>query len=164
VQAAYLRFLELADRKKHVTSADLEALVSDQLATSEDSLHLVQWKVDIASGEPAMASVVLIHGDEKVVGEGEGNGPVEAIFLAINAAIGRTPLLEYFQIEAVTPNPDAQAQAHVRIRIEDALFNGHGLATDVVEASARAYLAALSRVEQGRPSTVIAGTGVSRWN
>ena len=164
VQAAYLRFLELADRKKHVTSADLEALVSDSLATSEDSLHLVQWKVDIASGEPAMASVVLITGDQKVVGEGEGNGPIEAIYAAIDAALGHTPLLEYFQIEAVTPNPDAQAQAHVRIRVGDALFNGHGLATDVVEASARAYLAALSRVEQNVPSTVIAGSSTSRWS
>ena len=164
VQAAYLRFLELADRKKHVTAADLEALVNDQLESREDTVHLVQWRVDIQSGEPATATVVLDHGDRRVAGEGEGNGPVEAIFGAINAALGQTPTLEYFQIEAVTPHPDAQGQAHVRIRVGDNLYTGHGLATDVVEASARAYLGAISRVEQNRPSTVIAGSSTSRWS
>src|SRR4051794_7758116 len=64
IQAAYLRFLELADRKKHVTAADLTALVNDQLDTEDDLFRLIQWRVDIASGEPASAQVVLLHGDE----------------------------------------------------------------------------------------------------
>src|ERR687898_2061997 len=65
LQAAYLRFLELADRKKHVTAADLTALVSDQLETQDDTFHLIQWRVDIASGEPATAQVVLLHRDQQ---------------------------------------------------------------------------------------------------
>ena len=73
------------------------------------------------------------------------------------------PDLEYFQIEAVTPRADAQGQAHVRIRANDKLYTGHGLATDVVEASARAYIAALSRLDLDQPSTVIAGSSTSRW-
>ncbi|MFL5760342.1 MAG: 2-isopropylmalate synthase [Thermomicrobiales bacterium] len=159
----YLRFLTLADRKKTVTAADLIALVNDQIETASDTFHLAQWRVDIASGEPANASVVLAHGDQNVVGEAEGNGPVDALMKAINAATGIHGELEYYQVGAVTPGEDAQGQVHLRIRVGDQLYTGHGLATDIVEASARAYLAALSRVEQARPSTVIAGSSVSRW-
>jgi 2-isopropylmalate synthase len=163
LQQIYLKFLELADRKKHVTAADLTALVSNQLQAAGDTYHLVQWKVDIASGEPVMAHVVIAHGDQTLAGHAEGNGPVEAIFKAIDAAAQVEPDLEYFQIEAVTPRADAQGQAHVRIRANDKLYTGHGLATDVVEASARAYIAALSRLDLDQPSTVIAGSSTSRW-
>jgi 2-isopropylmalate synthase len=162
-QAAYLKFLELADRKKHVAAADLVALVQHEMATAEDSYHLVQWRVDIASGEPANGSVVLAHGDQKIVGDAEGNGPVDALFRAIEAATGVEPVLEYYNVEAVTPGGDAQGQVNVRIRVDDKIYTGHGLATDIVEASAKAYLAALSRVERSQPSTVIAGSSTSRW-
>jgi 2-isopropylmalate synthase len=162
-QEAYLRFLGLADRKKRVTAADLVALVQDQLQAEHDTYRLVQWRVDIASGEPANASVVLAHGDYQVVGDGEGNGPVDALFAAIDAATGLNAALEYYHVEAVTPGEDAQGQVHVRIRVNGELYTGHGLATDIVEASARAYLAALSRVELSQPSTVIAGSSTSRW-
>jgi 2-isopropylmalate synthase len=83
---------------------------------------------------------------------------------AIDAATGFDSKLEYYQVGAVTPGEDAQGQVHMRIRVGDQLYTGQGLATDIVEASARAYLAALSRVEQARPSTVIAGSSVSRWS
>jgi 2-isopropylmalate synthase len=164
VQEAYLKFLELADRKKHVTAADLAALVSNQLQAAGDTYHLVQWKVDIASGEPVTADVVLAHGEGMLAGHAEGNGPVEAIFKAIEAAAQVTAELEFFQIEAVTPRADAQGQAHVRIRANDKIYTGHGLATDIVEASARAYIAALSRLDLDQPSTVIAGSAASRWS
>src|SRR5262249_51446554 len=132
LQSAYLKFLELADRKKHVTAADLAALVSNQLEAAGDTYHLVQWKVDIASGEPVTADVILAHGDHTLAGHAEGNGPVEAIFKAIETAAQVTAELEFFQIEAVTPRADAQGQAHVRIRANDKLYTGHGLATDIV--------------------------------
>jgi 2-isopropylmalate synthase len=163
INEVYLRFLTLADRKKTVTAADLIALVQNQAETATDTLHLAQWRVDIASGEPASASVVLAHGDQNIIGEADGNGPVEALMKAIDVATGISSELEYYQVGAVTPGEDAQGQVHLRIRVGDQLYTGHGLATDIVEASARAYLAALSRVEQARPSTVIAGSSVSRW-
>jgi 2-isopropylmalate synthase len=163
VNEVYLRFLTLADRKKTVTAADLIALIHDQIETATDTFRLAQWRVDIASGEPANASVVLAHGDQNIVGEAEGNGPVDALMKAIDAATGISSSLEFYQVGAVTPGEDAQGQVHLRIRVGDQLYTGHGLATDIVEASARAYLAALSRVEQARPSTVIAGSSVSRW-
>jgi 2-isopropylmalate synthase len=163
IEEAYHRFLQLADRKKHVTSADLVALVSDQLDSEGNVYELRQWKVDIASDEPASAEVVLIHGDRTLVGSAEGNGPVNAILEAIDAATGVESILEYYNVEAVTPGEDAQGQVHIRIRVKDQIYTGHGLATDVVEASARAYISALSRYEQAIPSTVIAGSSTSRW-
>jgi 2-isopropylmalate synthase len=163
LQAAYLRFLDLADRKKHVTAADLEALVSHQLETQGHAISLVQWKVDIASGEPATATVVLAHNGQQLVGSAEGNGPVEAILRAVDAATGIDAELEYFNVEAIGPEKDAQGTVNVRIRHDDELYTGRGVAPDIVEASARAYVAALSRLEQKQPSTVIAGSSASRW-
>jgi 2-isopropylmalate synthase len=64
----------------------------------------------------------------------------------------------------VTPGEDAQGQTHIRIRVGGKLYTGHGLATDVVEASARAYLAALSQLALDRPDTVLMGSSTSRWS
>ncbi len=75
MQAAYEKFLELADKKKRVTAADLVALVQNQQETKDDVYTLRQWRVDIASGEPTTVSVVLGHNDETIVGNAEGNGP-----------------------------------------------------------------------------------------
>ena len=157
-------FSILADKKKKVTAADLIALVRHQQQTRDDVYHMIQWRVDIASGEPASASVVLAHGDDRVAGDGEGNGPVDALYQAINVAVGMEPELEYYQVEAVTPGEDAQGQVHVRLRAADQIYTGHGLATDIVEASARAYIDALSKIVSGEPSTVLAGSSVSRWS
>jgi 2-isopropylmalate synthase len=146
---AYQRFLVLADRKKHVTAADVVALINDQLKTEGDSLHLVRWNASIGSAGPATASVVVERGEEQLTGDATGNGPVDALFQAIDAATGHVVVLEHYHVEAVTPGEDAQGQVTVRVRAGDSLATGHGLATDIVEASARAYLAALSRIERG---------------
>ncbi len=165
MQAAYEQFLVLADKKKRVTAADLIALVRNQQETRDDVYTLRQWRVDIASGEPASASVVLGHIDETIVGNGDGNGPVDALLTAIDAATGIVTSLEYYHVEAVTPGDDAQGQVHIRIKHEGSIYTGHGLATDIVEASARAYIDALSKIESGNSSTVLAATtSVSRWS
>lgn len=153
LNAAYQRFLVLADRKKTVTGADLVALVSDQLAQESDALVLERWNASLGSAGPATASVVVKRGDKELVGDAEGNGPVNALLQAIDAATGIACELEYYNVEAVTPGEDAQGQVHVRVRADDAVYTGHGLATDVVEASARAYLAALSKIEVTRGVT-----------
>ena len=151
---AYQRFLVLADRKKHVTAADLVALVSDQLAAEGDVLQLARWNASLGSSGPATASVVVVRGSEELAGDGEGNGPVDALFKAIDRATGIAPELEYFHVEAVTPGGDALGSVAIRVRVGGEVQTGHGLATDVVEASARAYLAALSKIEQVRGAAV----------
>jgi 2-isopropylmalate synthase len=163
---AYQRFLELADRKKTVTAADLEALVSNQLEGAQDALQLVRWNASLGSGGPATGSVVVsLDGDERH-GDGQGNGAVDALFEAIDAAVGLKCELEEYHVEAVTPGEDAQGQVRLRVRVGDQVYTGHGLATDVIEASARAYLAAMSKVLQDKPTAMIPGpvSAVSRWS
>jgi 2-isopropylmalate synthase len=162
---AYQRFLALADRKKAVTAADLVALVSDQLEVADDPLQLIRWNASIGSGGPATGSVVVSRDGNETSGDGVGNGAVNALFQAIDAAVAIPCELEEYHVEAVTPGEDAQGQVRLRIRSGEHVFTGHGLATDVIEASARAYLAALSKVIQDDPTTMIAGpvSAVSRW-
>jgi 2-isopropylmalate synthase len=166
VDAAYQRFVELADRKKKVTGADIAALVSDQVATATagGAFRLLRWNASIGSGGAATASVVIGTENGEVSGDAEGNGPVDALFQAIDSAVKLENELEYYHVAAVTPGEDAQGQTHVRIRADGKLYTGHGLATDVVEASARAYLAALSQLSQERPDTVLMGSSTSRWS
>ena len=165
VNEAYQRFLELADRKKQVTAADLVALVSDQLEVADDPLQLVRWSANIGSGGAATAGVVITRDGIELSGEGQGNGAVNALLQAIDAAVAIPCELEEYHVEAVTPGEDAQGQVRLRIRAEGEVYTGHGLATDVVEASARAYLAALSKVIQGEATAMIPGpvSSVSRW-
>jgi 2-isopropylmalate synthase len=164
IDGVYQRFLELADRKKNVTGADLTALVSDELAVSGSKLHLVRWNASIGSGGAATASVVIERDGEEFSGDAEGNGPVNALFQAIDSVVKTENELTYYHVEAVTPGEDAQGQVHVRIRVGGDIYTGHGLATDIVEASARAYLAALSQVAERHPDTVLMGSSTSRWS
>jgi len=164
IDVVYQRFLELADRKKNVTGADITALVSDELAEAGSTLHLVRWNASIGSGGAATASVVIERDGEEFAGDADGNGPVNALFQAIDSVVNTENELTYYHVEAVTPGEDAQGQVHVRIRVDGEIFTGHGLATDIVEASARAYLAALSQVAQRRPDTVLMGSSTSRWS
>ncbi|MDQ3696108.1 MAG: 2-isopropylmalate synthase [Chloroflexota bacterium] len=143
---AYERFLVLADRKKTVTAADLIALVSDQISTEDATLRLLRWNASIGSGGAATASAVVSRDGAELAGDGQGNGAVNALLQAIDNAVGKTGELEEYEVEAVTPGDDAQGQVRVRIRANDSVYTGTGLATDVVEASARAYLNALSKV------------------
>jgi 2-isopropylmalate synthase len=166
LNAAYQRFVELADRKKTVTGADIAALVSDESKTQETigGFRLQRWNASIGSGGHATASVVIDSEAGEISGDAEGNGPVDAVFKAIDAAVHLENQLEYYNVAAVTPGEDAQGQTHIRIRAGGQLYTGHGLATDVVEASARAYLAALSQLAQDRPDTVLMGSSTSRWS
>jgi len=156
---AYERFLVLADRKKTVTAADLIALVSDQISTEDATLHLLRWNASIGSGGAATASAVVSRDGNELAGDGQGNGAVNALLQAIENAVGKTGELEDYEVEAVTPGDDALGQVRVRIRAYDQVYTGTGLATDVVEASARAYLNALSKVPA--PAESVAGSGTS---
>jgi 2-isopropylmalate synthase len=154
----------LADRKKNVTGADITALVSDQLTVGSSTLNLVRWNANLGSGGAATASVVIERDGEEFAGDARGNGPVNAMFQAIDSVVKVENELTYYHVEAVSPGEDAQGQVHVRIKVNGAMYAGHGLATDIVEASARAYLSALSQYAEQRPDTVLMGSSTSRWS
>src|SRR6478672_11087913 len=150
LNAAFKRFKEVADRKKQVTALDLEAIVSDEMREKEDAHELAWFEVEAGSRREPLAKVaVKMPSGEEAVGESSGDGPVDAIFLAIQKAAGTECELRQYTVEAVTGGEDALGQVTVMLRAAGRLATGQGVATDILEASARAYVRALSNAIEG---------------
>jgi 2-isopropylmalate synthase len=149
LNTAFKRFKELADRKKTVTAMDLEALVTDELRDELRSYTLEWFDVDISNRRPPHARVAVRDPDgEQVVGDFTGDGPVDAIFRAINAATKREARLREFRIDAVTGGQDALGEASVVLELAGQSASGQGVSTDIIEAAAQAYVRALSNAER----------------
>ncbi len=149
LNTAFKRFKEIADRKKQVTAMDLEALVTDELRDELRSYTLQWFDVDVSNRRPPHARVALLMPDgEEVVGDFTGDGPVDAIFRAINAATRRDARLREFRIDAVTGGQDALGEASVVLELAGQSASGQGVSTDIIEAAAQAYVRALSNAER----------------
>jgi 2-isopropylmalate synthase len=149
LNTAFKRFKEIADRKKHVTAMDLEALVTDELRDELRSYSLEWFDVDVSNRRPPHARVAVRTPDgEEVVGDFTGDGPVDAIFRAINAATKREARLREFRIDAVTGGQDALGEASVVLELAGQSASGQGVSTDIIEAAAQAYVRALSNAER----------------
>jgi 2-isopropylmalate synthase len=147
---AFKRFKEIADKKKQVTALDLEAIVSDQVRASEQGYELAWFDVEASSRREPHAKVALrMPSGEEVEGGATGDGPVDAIFGAITAATGVESELRQYTVSAVTEGEDALGEVTVMLRAHGRLASGQGVATDILEASARAYVRALSNALAG---------------
>ena len=153
---AFIRFKELADRKVQLTEADLEAIVAEELGTN--AVHrFAMASLDVHGGTQAtpVATVVLTDGDgKKIEGEAEGNGMIDAVIAAIAQATGVTGTVVDFKVSSVTGGGDALGDVIIQLEAEGHTASGRGVATDVVEASGRAYLNAVNklvRLRDGRP-------------
>jgi 2-isopropylmalate synthase len=150
LNAAFRRFKEIADLKKQVTALDLEAIVSDEMRERADAHELAWFEVEAGSRREPLARVaVTLPSGEEVIGESSGDGPVDAIFLAIQKAAGVECELRQYTVEAVTGGEDALGAVTVMLRTAGRLASGQGVATDILEASARAYVRALSNALEG---------------
>src|SRR5438270_1728604 len=145
LNTAFKRFKEIADKKKHVTAMDLEALVTDELREEIAGYALEWFEVEASSRRPphATVGVRMPEGDE-VTGSFTGDGPVDAIFRAINAATGCDARLREFRVDAVTGGQDALGETSVVLELGGVVGAGQGVSTDILEAGARAYVRALS--------------------
>jgi 2-isopropylmalate synthase len=145
LNTAFKRFKELADKKKQVTAMDLEALVTDELR-SEIAGYTLQWfDVEASSRRPPHATVAVLGPDgEELVGSFTGDGPVDAIFHAINAATSVDAKLREFRVDAVTGGQDALGETSVVLEVGGVTGSGQGVSTDILEAGANAYVRALS--------------------
>ncbi len=153
-QEAFQRFKDLADRKKHVYDDDLIALVDDEIGSIEDRIKLVSMSVVSSTEGTHRCDLTLsVDGEEVTVGA-QGNGSVDAIFNAIKKAVKADPHLVLYNVDAVTGGTDAQANAHVRLSMNDRIASGQAAEPDTLEASARAYLNAYNRlfIDRGRPA------------
>jgi 2-isopropylmalate synthase len=149
LNTAFKRFKEIADKKKQVTAMDLEALVTDELRAEMASYTLEWFDVEASSRRPPHATVAIRTPEGDLVqGNFTGDGPVDAIFRAINAATRREARLREFRVDAVTGGQDALGEASVILEIAGQSAAGQGVSTDIIEAAALAYVRALSNAER----------------
>jgi 2-isopropylmalate synthase len=150
-QEAFVRFKDLADRKKHVYDADIVALVDDEAGSVDDRIKLVDMEVVSKTGGMHRCTLtVIIDGNRQTVSY-EGTGSVDAIFNAVKQAVGMDPHLVLYAVDGVTGGTDAQASAHVRLEHNGRIASGNAAEPDTLVASARAYLNAVNRlmIERG---------------
>jgi 2-isopropylmalate synthase len=149
LNTAFKRFKEIADRKKIVTAMDLEALVTDELREELAGYALESYDVTASMAHAPHANVaVRLPNGEIASGAASGDGPVDSVLLAINAAIGVEAALREFRVGAVTEGQDALGEVSVVVESGGESAAGQGVAPDIIEAAARAYLRALSTVRR----------------
>ncbi|MDQ3922190.1 MAG: 2-isopropylmalate synthase [Actinomycetota bacterium] len=151
LKRAFTRFKEIADHKRIITAADLEAIAADELGSFEGKFVLDSFRVVAATGRQSRAAVTISHAEHGTFeAEAEGEGPVDAVFRAIDAATGIKGRLTDFRIDAVTGGKDALGEVRVSVEFEGQEYAGRGLSQDVVEAAARAYVRAVNVYTAGR--------------
>jgi 2-isopropylmalate synthase len=146
---AFVRFKELADRKVEITEADLEAIVAEELGAGAVHRYTIV-SLDFHGGtqHQPTAEIVLADGEggSKVDATGTGNGMIDAAFDAISAATGVKSKVVDFKVAAVTGGGDALGDTVIQLEADGRRATGRGVSTDVVEASARAYLNAVNKL------------------
>jgi 2-isopropylmalate synthase len=153
----FKRFKVLCDRKKTISDSDLEALVGEELTKSQEFFKLENMQVTAGFPAMPMASVTLRGLDQQMhSAAAAGYGPVDSVYQAINQIVGsalEAPQLSDFSIHAVTPGEDALGRVTVRVQSGTQEVTGHGADTDIIVASAKAYVSALNRLMALRTAT-----------
>ncbi|WP_395506013.1 2-isopropylmalate synthase [Ectopseudomonas hydrolytica] len=151
LNAAFARFKELADKKHEIFDEDLQALVSDTLAEeAPEHYKLVTLEVASKTGEvPQAQLVVSVEGHEQRA-SAEGSGPVDATFKAIEAIAASEASLLLYSVNAITKGTDSQGEVTVRLEKGGRIVNGNGADTDILVASAKAYINALNLMQVGQ--------------
>jgi 2-isopropylmalate synthase len=145
LKRSYERFLAVADRKKEVYDDDLFVIVSDELGHGVETFTLDYFNIQSGNLSVPTATVRILVGEDRREEAATGDGPVDAIFNAIDRALGTsTKLLEYV-VQAVTPGRQAIGDVSVAVQVDGRKFVGRGSSTDILEASAKAYVNALNR-------------------
>ena len=140
-------FKQLADKKKEVTDRDIESLVAEEQRTISEVYHLDRLQVSCGDRGIPTASVVLISPDGQVLADAAlGSGPVDATFKAIDKIVGVPNVLAEFSIKSLTEGIDAIGEVLVRIESDGITYTGRGADTDIIVASAKAYINALNRL------------------
>src|SRR3954449_5665980 len=156
LEEVYRQAVALADAKKEVTDADLHALVEQRSSEVPASVEIVGWSVTSSHGGNATGSVTISVAGEERGADATGNGPVDALFDAVDEALqpllGWHPTLTEYEIKAVSAGEDAQGQVLVRCRRSSdegpgaLIVTGHGLSTNIIEASLEAYVVAVNKL------------------
>jgi 2-isopropylmalate synthase len=144
---AFARFKELADKKHEIFDEDLHAMMSDEEVTPEqEHFRLVASRFHSETGETPEAEITLAAGGKEVRARAEGSGPVDAAFKAIESVAHSGTELMLYSVNAITTGTDAQGEVTVRLARDGKVVNGQGADTDIIVASAKAYLNALNKL------------------
>jgi 2-isopropylmalate synthase len=147
LNAAFAKFKELADKKREIFDEDLQALVSDEAVTPEEERYkLVSLVAHSETGEKPYARIVIADGGRERKAEARGDGPVDASFQAIESLVQSGAQLLLYSVNNITSGSDAQGEVTVRLARDGRIVNGMGSDTDIVVASAKAYLSAVCRL------------------
>ena len=158
LNAAFSRFKDLADKKHEIFDEDLQALVTDTtLEAANERVKLVSMRVCSETGEIPSADLVLAFDGVETAGSATGGGPVDATFKAIETIVHSGTALKLYSVNAITSGTDAQGEVTVRLEKGGRIVNGQGADTDILVASAKAYINACNKImhpaERAHPQT-----------
>ncbi|NOQ34783.1 MAG: 2-isopropylmalate synthase [Methylococcaceae bacterium] len=144
----FFRFKQLADKKHEIFDEDLQALISEvSIHAEEESIELVGLRVCSETGEVPKAHVTLRIDNQEITGEAEGSGAVDASLKAIESIVRSGATLELYSVNNITSGTDAQGEVTVRLEKGGRIVNGLGADTDIVIASAKAYISAVNKLQ-----------------
>jgi len=153
LERIYDALMALADKKKHIYDEDIMTLVEDETGVVAEVFRLEDLEISSGSHKVPTAVVTLSKGKRKMSAQGRGDGPVDATYKAIDKITGLSPRLLDYGLRAISAGKDAQGEVTVRIRGEKGRETfGRGASTDVVEASAKAYVDAVNRLLRKPPA------------
>lgn len=154
-QALFERFKQLADVKKEVSDDDLRAMMSGHLYSDESFCHLESLDVHYNSAAQQLADITIRTAKgERLSGSATGAGSIEAVYNVIDKLMGESVTLKDYRIQSISPGMDAQAEVHTVIATADgSIYHGIGIAHDVLNASARAYIQAFSKQRNATSNT-----------
>jgi 2-isopropylmalate synthase len=143
---AFDKFKALADKKKNIYDEDLKAIAEDELITLPELYQLQYMHIEGGTEKTPRAIIRLKIKDKAIQQEATGDGPVDACYKAIDKITGLKGILLDYGIRSITSGKDAIGEAYIKLNIKGRIVSGRGTSTDVIEASARAYLNAINKI------------------
>ena len=147
LDAVFERFKILADKKKEIYDGDIQVLIEQQSPVVTETWRFEGYEITCGTGRTPQVSLSLRKGDQPLTTTlSTGDGPIDAIFLAMQELTGIRAVCKDFNVHRVTVGEDAQGEVTVQLEYDGRLYRGRGVSTDSVEASARAFLTAINRI------------------
>ncbi|MCX5748705.1 MAG: 2-isopropylmalate synthase [Candidatus Saganbacteria bacterium] len=145
-EKAFNAFKVLSDKKKEISDKDIESLISDEIYVTPETYKLEFLKVSSGTKLKPTAEVSLMYKGKACKVKGFGDGPVDAVYKVIDKIVKRPVKLVDYIIQAITGGTDAMGEVMVRIKEKEQIFSGHGSDTDIIIASAKAYINAINKM------------------
>ena len=150
INSAFERFKKVADQKKEIFDQDLESIVTEEYIMVPETYSLIDMFVSAGMGNKPQGTVKLKVGDQVIEKTAQGDGPVDAVFMAIASISETKSKLQKYEVKAITGGTDALGEVVCTLEENDRSVSGHGADTDIITASAKAYINALNKLAAGK--------------